>query len=424
MTPRLLGALAAATAAAAALSLVAVPAAAAPERSPSLQGRAVLPAATFAPGPASGAAIGAGPFNGITGPFASQPVQGFSALITTSVRGVYLALSDNGYGSKANSADFLLRAHRIRPDFRTGTVQVVSQLGFSDPRGLAGQPLVRADRQLTGADFDPESIREVDDGTFWVGEEFGPSMLHFSASGELLEAPVRFPVPQRLSAYGRGLSLVTSPDAPELVGTRTRPNLPASRGIEGMALSTDGRTLYPSLEGAFLDDLDQRRRVVYAFDVASRRFLPGTADLLLSNGAHAIGDLTAAGRDSLLVIERDNAQGAAAVTKRVLLVDISRFRGALPTSPLVDLLRLTNPRAVSGPATATATVGTGTATIGLGQPFSFPFQTIESVLVKDPRTLVIANDNNFPFSSGRTPGRPDDNEIIEVRLPRALRRNG
>lgn len=30
------------------------------------------------------------------------------------------------------------------------------------------------------------------------------------------------------------------------------------------------------------------------------------------------------------------------------------------------------------------------------------------------------NDNNYPFSAGRNPGRPDDNEAIVLRVP-ALR---
>ena len=424
----------AAAAAAAVLlaGLAAVPATAAErERRPELLARAVLPADTLGAGPVSGTAIGAGPFNGRTPPFAGQPVQGFSALIEDGRRGRYLALSDNGYGAKANSADFLLRAHRLQVDFRSGTVDVRGTLELSDPRGLAGQPLTRADRRLTGADFDPESIRRVADGTYWVGEEFGPSLLHFSATGELLSPPVRFPVPARLSAYARGRALVTSPDAPELAvpappatdGAVAPPlvpgpdaaqqaNLPGSRGIEGMALSTDGRTLYPSLEGALLDDPDQRRRVLYAFDLSRQRFSRATADLRLGAAGDAIGDLTAAGPGTLLVIARDNAQGAAARTKDVLAVDISRFRDYLPTTPLVDLLSLSNPALVGGPAQP--------GTVGLGDPFAFPFQTIESLLVQNRRTLVIANDNNYPFSSGRRTGAPDDNEIIQVRLPRPL----
>ena len=414
-----------------AAGLAVAPASVTADRRPELVARAVLPADTLGPGPVSGTAIGAGPFNGRTPPFAGQPVQGFSALIEDGRRGRYLALSDNGYGAKANSADFLLRAHRLQVDLPAGTVQVRGFLGFSDPRGLAGQPLTRADRQLTGADFDPESIRRVADGTYWVGEEFGPSLLHFSAAGELLAPPVRLPVPPRLSAYARGRDVVTSPDAPELAvpappatdgGVRpalvpgptaaAQANLPSSRGIEGMALSSDGRTLYPSLEGALVDDPDQRRRVLYAFDVATQRFCGGTADLRLGAAGDAIGDLTAAGPATLLVIARDNAQGAAARTKDVLAVDLSRFRGYLPTTPLVDLLSLSNPRRVGGAASPEA--------VGLGDPFGFPFQTIESLLVEGRRSLVIANDNNFPFSSGRRPGAPDDNEIIQVRLPRPL----
>jgi hypothetical protein len=46
----------------------------------------------------------------------------------------------------------------------------------------------------------------------------------------------------------------------------------------------------------------------------------------------------------------------------------------------------------------------------------FPFITIESLLILDERTLLVANDNNFPMSAGRTPGQPDDNEIIAIRL--------
>ena len=44
--------------------------------------------------------------------------------------------------------------------------------------------------------------------------------------------------------------------------------------------------------------------------------------------------------------------------------------------------------------------------------FTFPFVTIENVDVVDRRTIVLANDNNFPFSNGRRPGTADDTELI------------
>nr|WP_205614918.1 hypothetical protein [Streptomyces chartreusis] len=38
----------------------------------------------------------------------------------------------------------------------------------------------------------------------------------------------------------------------------------------------------------------------------------------------------------------------------------------------------------------------------------------------DDRTLAVLNDNNFPFSSGRTAGKADDNEFITIRLSAPL----
>jgi hypothetical protein len=48
--------------------------------------------------------------------------------------------------------------------------------------------------------------------------------------------------------------------------------------------------------------------------------------------------------------------------------------------------------------------------------------TIESVLVLNRHTLIVANDNTYPFSAGRRPGEADDNELIQIHLPRALPR--
>ncbi|MGB5595448.1 MAG: PEP-CTERM sorting domain-containing protein, partial [Crocosphaera sp.] len=46
--------------------------------------------------------------------------------------------------------------------------------------------------------------------------------------------------------------------------------------------------------------------------------------------------------------------------------------------------------------------------------FTFPFVTIEAIFPIDDNTLLITNDNNFPFSVGRTPGQADNNEFILV----------
>ncbi|MEO0887157.1 MAG: glycerophosphodiester phosphodiesterase, partial [Cyanobacteria bacterium J06648_10] len=52
--------------------------------------------------------------------------------------------------------------------------------------------------------------------------------------------------------------------------------------------------------------------------------------------------------------------------------------------------------------------------------FDFPFVTIEDVLVLDEDTILVANDNNYPFSTGRSDTEIDNNEIIQIKLSEPL----
>ncbi|MEV0972908.1 esterase-like activity of phytase family protein [Microtetraspora glauca] len=355
-----------------------------------LTGFAVLPAETFVPGSEpSGSAIGAGPFNGIAAPFAGQPVQGFSGVVRRG-DGTFDVLSDNGYGAKANSADFLLRVHHIKPDVSTGKVKVLGGFNLSDPGKHITFPLTRQDRVLTGADFDVESIVRAKDGTLWIGDEFGPFLLHFSATGKLLSAPVELPG-------------VKAPENPYLNGGN--PNLGSSKGFEGMARSVDGKRLYPLLEGTVTGDEAGTLRM-YEFDVRKGAYTKRRWTYQLESPSNAIGDAISVDGHRFLIIERDNAQGDAAAFKRVYLAD-TRDRdhdGKLDKTLVADLLDLANPKGIGG----------------FGPTFRFPFQTIEDIALLDDQTLALLNDNNFPFSSGRTAGKADDNEFITVRLSRRL----
>lgn len=174
-----------------------------PAESVQLAGYAVLPAATFAEGPPSGAQLGASVQNGMPLPFARQPVQGFSALIATKEEGVYLALADNGYGAIENSADFNLRVYRIKPSLRekgggSGAIAVLGHIELRDPDRqvpFAIRNFYTHERVLTGADFDVESLREAPDGSLYFGDEFGPFLLHTDATGKLLEPPIPLRLP-------------------------------------------------------------------------------------------------------------------------------------------------------------------------------------------------------------------------------------
>lgn len=403
-----------------------------------LLGRAVLPAQTFSPGPTSGQLIQTA--NGVPVPFQGmQPVQGFSAVLPGPVDGTYLVLSDNGFGSQANSPDALLRVYGIRPDFVAGTVAAAdvrtgapmasfgpgSYIQLRDPNRLVSKPIVAdaasypgssvavdpaitAGRLLTGADFDPESMRRLPDGTFVFGEEFGPFLVHTDASGVLLHPPTPLPNTLKLGSN----PLVQSPQYPASttgsLPALTAANLAASRGFEGMALNPGGTRLYAMLEGALTTDPTNSRLLINEFDVATRAYTGQVFSYRLENPAHAIGDLTAVSDTEFLVIERDNNQGAEAKFKRLYRISTGTVGadGFVSKTQLADFLDIKDPRNLGGNGTKNGV-------------FTFPFQTIESVLPVGDALLVI-NDNNFPFSSGRTPGQADDNEFILIGLDTPL----
>ncbi|ACK65184.1 conserved hypothetical protein [Rippkaea orientalis PCC 8801] len=404
-----------------------------------LVGRAVLPANTFAPGPTSGQFIT--PSNGFTPPFSDQePVQGFSAILPGPTANTYRVMEDNGFGSKANSADSVLRFYTIEIDFNTGEVFPAdwetgarlssfnsdSYLQLNDRDNQAGftivadltnypnsaipvDPNIVNNRWLTGADFDIESFRQAPDGTFWVGDEFGPFLLHFGSEGQLLEAPIEIP-----NVLGFDSNpLVQSPDNPNV----TTANLGRSRGFEGMAINQSGTKLYPLLEGSLTSDPERDRLLIYEYDLLTSDFTGNVFYYRLENpteSGQAIGDLTAISDTEFLVIERDGKQGDPnnplfsdpAEFKRIYKIDITQVdqEGFVEKELLVDLLAISDPNNLGGNGTTNGT-------------FTFPFVTIEAVLPIDKNTLLVTNDNNFPFSVGRTPGQADNNEFILVSIP-------
>jgi hypothetical protein len=368
---------------------------------PKLVGRAVFPAETLAPGPPAGAAVASA--NGISFPRPSQPVEGLSSIVAGRQPGEYLAMADNGFGTKENSRDFLIRAYYVRPDFKTagggsGTVDIGDFVAFRDPDHVIGFPIVNdatSDRLLTGGDIDPESLQRGPGGDLWVGDEFGPWILHFSADGRLLDPP--FPIP--------GVLAQTNP----FIGSQT-PTLANSKGFEAMAMSPSGRYLYGILEGAVVGDPPDSRRV-YQFDVRRESLSGQTWKVRTEQPTYMVSDVQALDNHRLAMIERDGTRGAAVVFRGIYVLDLHRVdaTGHVDKQRVLDLTNIPDPAGVSLPAIHPGDVR-------IGDPFAVTCESVEALRLLSHSRMLVGCDNNLP-NTGRNPDRADDNELIVVKVP-------
>jgi len=411
--------------------------------------RAVLPADTFSPGPTSGQyASGA---NGKVLPLINkQPVQGFSAVLPGPKKGTYLVMSDNGFGAKANSPDALLRVDAMKPDFETGEVKPVNRFtgeelndftsdsfftlrdpwkkvpwpivadGANYPGTPTGggapipvDPSIKAGRLLTGSDFDIEAFRRAPDGTFWFGDEFGPFLIHTDSFGRVLEAPIPLPNFRGFPSTAGGTEVNPLVQAVSNPVRTLAANLPDSGGFEGMALNKSGTRLYGLLEKAINGDPVRTRLIISEFSLGARKYTGKTFAYPLDAPGNAIGDFTALTDREFVIIERDGGQGDAsdprqtspARFKKIFRIDLDEVdtQGLLVKEEVVDLMNIYDPRDVAEDG-RTKTV------------FTFPFTTIEDVLVLDNNRLLVINDNNYPGSAGREFGVADNNEFIVLHV--------
>jgi len=324
-----------------------------------------------------------------------QIVQGFSAVLKTAVKDQFYFLVDNGFGYKNNSADSLLRLYEIDIDFskkgnKSNNVKINRYINFKDPDKKLGYKIqadlnhyydltsnpevpsvIKANRLLTGADVDPESIQVDKKGHFWIGDEFGPFLIEADVNGKLV-------------APEYALEGVRSPDNPYINSSET--NMGSSAGFEAMAINPSRDTLYPMLENSLKGD-DNKSLRLYQFDIAKKKYKPEYFFYKLDENATNASDMVAVNDHQFLVLERNTATKTYDHPfKKIFLIDIQNIENAayVKKTELVDLMQLNDPDDLNGDGE---------------QIYAFAYSHIEDLLVVDSETLLIANDNNY---EGRT----------------------
>jgi len=363
--------------------------------------------------------------SGGTLPIKGQSVQGFSGIVSLG-NAEFLALTDNGFGSKLNSQDALLMVHNVKADWAKGEVTRLKTTFLHDPDRkvpFAIQNEATAERFLTGIDFDPESIQVVGD-EWWIGDEFGPYVLRVTPQGKVLgvvETVVGGKAYRSPDHYMNG----RLPNYPGDASFEAR----RSGGFEPMAKSLDGKTLYPMFEWPLWDATTKAQESrngkpytrILELDAASKTYSTRQWKYAFEEAGNIAADFQMLSATTGLVIERDDmTEGSGNVCKdeprtdcftrpakfkRVYKIDFAQADadGFVKKVAFIDLTKIANPQRLAkrGPNEET---------------FVLPHLGPEGLTVVDAKHIVVVNDNNFPYSSGRTLGKPDDNELTLLNI--------
>jgi phytase-like protein len=246
--------------------------------------------------------------------------------------------------------------------------------------------------------LDTEGIVRVADGTFWLTDEYGPSLVHVAATGRVI---ARY-VPAGLRLTGTDYPVIEA--FPAIYSTRK-----TNRGFEGLGRLAGGDLVIAlqsplpvpdkaageaSRNTRLLRFSPRRGAVVgeYAYRFDAVNVIDPTED---DSSELKISSIVGLGAGSVLVEERTD-QGA-----RLQIADLRRATNLLggryddpATSPSLE--QLAKPADIAG---AGVTVVPKLLALDLNTVAGAP-KKIEGVAVIDPSTIAVINDNDFGMTDG------------------------
>ena len=257
---------------------------------------------------------------------------------------------------------------------------------------------------LNPGGLDTEGIVRTRDQSFWLVDEYSPSLVHVSREGLIIDRFV--PEDSRL-----GSVLANTPNyrvkkyLPKILNFRRQ-----NRGFEGVSITPDEKTLFIAMQSPLeypTRALGRASRIIriLRFDIGSERvtgefvyefdqvcaFLGQPATCTVAPDEMKISSLTAINATSFLVDERTDT---AAKVYRVDVTNATNILGsswdsvaAAPTATTPALETLSNP-ASQGITLLQKTLVVDLSTFGLPNK-------IEGMALVRPQVLVVANDNDF-----------------------------
>jgi len=178
------------------------------------------------------------------------------------------------------------------------------------------------------ARLDSEGMRISNDGrSVFISDEYGPYVYQFDRLTGLRLRSFQFPPCTSTSPSCFFVSTLSSMGATEIAGNSV--GRVANKGMEGLAITPDGRTLVGIMQNALIQDAAEGKaqskllRIV-TFDIASGRATHQYGYLLTAGSG--VSEILALNDHELLVDERDGhgrANGDDAVVKQLFKIDLN-----------------------------------------------------------------------------------------------------
>ncbi len=308
-------------------------------------------------------------------------------------------------------------------EIKEGLIRILSQtplkVNGTDPvsgnAGITGLPNIKG-RDETPYDaagtkelaYDPYGL-DVEglaynpkDDTFWLSDEYGPSLIHVKRDGTLIERIV----PKGWAAQV-ATPLVPARETLPAVYNKLRQN----RGAEAVSITPDGQYMFMAMQSPLRNpskDTDNARQLrILKLDlstlepVAEYAYITEDAKALkgLKQSDIVISDMVALNGNTLLIDERDKNAGDQAQLKRIYAVDLtgatdilSKYDDAKSAGKTLEQMSLSDLKKAGIQPPSKRTL------VDLAS-FRYPYEKIEGLALVNGSTLVIVNDNDFGVGS-------------------------
>jgi hypothetical protein len=247
---------------------------------------------------------------------------GISGLEYLADKDTFVAVSDRG--PKDGAVDWHCRFHlldiRISDKEVTPSVKSSVLLADTQARPFSGRSTAYAPTQKLAERFDPEGIRVLANGNFLISDEYGPHIIEFTPEGEEVR---RIPVPRKLLVQNLGPDK-SSENSTNFFGRS------CNRGMEGIALSPDGKYLFGLMQSSLLQD--SHRDTAGKPSGQNVRLIKmdltlGTYEefvYVMESEKHKLHEILPINGNEFLVIENDGEIGELATHKRIYRINVSQ----------------------------------------------------------------------------------------------------